>query len=77
MTEIARPSVSEDHPDRQIRCQDAMQLAFERLVERAAAAGWSEREAVIAIIDLADNHMLSIAANNKTNALLDLLKRMT
>ncbi|WP_245421254.1 hypothetical protein [Rhizobium sp. L9] len=54
-----------------------MQLAFERLVERAAAAGWSEREAVIAIIDLADNHMLSIAANNKTNALLDLLKRMT
>jgi hypothetical protein len=54
-----------------------MQFAFQHLVERATAAGWSEREAVAAVIELADNHMLSIAANDETNALVELLRKMT
>lgn len=43
----------------------------------AVAAGWIEREAVCAIIELADNHMLSISANDDTDALIQLLRRMT
>jgi hypothetical protein len=77
MTEISRPAVSEEHPDRHILCQDAIQSAFRSLVEDATAAGWTERESVAAVIDLADNHMLSIAANDETFALIELLKRMT
>jgi hypothetical protein len=75
--EIARPSIGLDHPDRHILCQDAIDAAFSDLLERAAAAGWSEREVVVAVIDLADNRMLSIAANDDTNVLIELLKRMT
>ncbi|MGZ2487758.1 hypothetical protein ACVITL_006343 [Rhizobium pisi] len=77
MTEITRPSVPEDHPDRHIRCQDAIQFAFQHLLRQAVASGWSESEAVAAFIDLADNHILSIAANDETNKLIERLKRMT
>jgi len=60
-----------------MRCQDAIDAAFRDLLERATAAAWSEREVFVAVIDLADNHMLSMSANEEMNALIELLKRMT
>ena len=75
--EIARPSIGQDQPDRHMRCQDAIDAAFRDLLERATSAGWSEREVFVAVIDLADNHMLSMSANEEMNALIELLKSMT
>ncbi|RWX40097.1 hypothetical protein EHH54_13650 [Rhizobium leguminosarum] len=60
-----------------MRCQDAIDAAFRDLLKRATAAGRSEREVFVAVIDLADNHMLSMSANEEMNALIELLKRMT
>ncbi|SEI20651.1 hypothetical protein SAMN05216228_10614 [Rhizobium tibeticum] len=54
-----------------VRCQNAMQFAFQHLVERAPA------EAVAAVIEVANNNMLLIAANDETNALVELLRKMS
>lgn len=77
MSHVARPFGTDDDPDRHLRCQDALQAAFRELVGAANQAGWSEFEALAAIADLADNELLSHAANCDTDALIALLKRMT
>lgn len=77
MPDIARPFVTDDDPDRDIRCQDALQAAYRELVSAAIMAGWSEREVVLAIGELADKHLLSLEANDNADALIALLRRMT
>jgi hypothetical protein len=77
MSDISRPFVTDDDPDRHIRCQDALQFAFRDLITAAIAAGWHEREAIAAIGELADNRMAALAANDETAILLDLLKKMS
>ncbi|TXI03586.1 MAG: hypothetical protein E6Q76_13605 [Rhizobium sp.] len=77
MPDIARPFVTDDDPDRHLRCQDALQAAFRELVNAGTTAGWSEREIVLAIADLADSHLLSLKTNDNTDVLIALLKRMT
>ncbi|NLS00035.1 hypothetical protein HGP17_24685 [Rhizobium sp. P38BS-XIX] len=77
MSDISRPFVTEDDPDRHLRCQDALQASLQDLVKAAEAAGWSEREVVLAIFELADNHLRTLEANDNTDALIELLKRMT
>ena len=77
MPNIARPFVTDDDPDREIRCQDALQAAFRELLIAATLAGWSEREATRAIGELADKHLLSLESNDNTDALIALLLRMT
>lgn len=77
MRDIARPFVTDDDPDRHIRCQDALQAAFQDLVSAAISVGWSEREVLLAIADLADHQVLSLEANDHTDVLVALLKRMT
>lgn len=54
-----------------------MHSAIQSVIAAAVGAGWHEREAVCAIIELADNHMLSLSANDDTDALIQLLRRMT
>lgn len=77
MADITRPFVSDDDPDRHLRCQDALQAAFRNLVSAATEAGWSEREILLAIAGLADNQWLSLDANDNTDALIALLRRLT
>lgn len=77
MPDITRPFVSDDDPDRHLRCQDALQVALRDLVNAAAEAGWSEREILLALADLVDNELLSLDANGSTQALIALLRRMT
>lgn len=77
MSDISRPFVRDDDPDRHIRCQDAIQFAFRKLLDDAMEAGWSEREVAAAIMELAENHALSLQAFDQTDALIALLKRMT
>ena len=76
MRNISKPFVTKDDPDRHIRCQDALQFAFRDLIEAAMAAGWSEREAIEAVADLADGHMQDFLARSDSAALVALLKTM-
>ncbi|MFK0164264.1 hypothetical protein [Rhizobium sp. NPDC090279] len=69
--------MTDDDPDRHIRCQDALQAALRELVSAATLAGWSEREVVLAIGDLADKHLRSLDANDNTDTLIAMLRRMT
>lgn len=76
MTEIQRPFVTDDDPERHVRCQDAIYPAFKDLVDRAEAAGWHRRELLAALTELVDNEMLGIAANDDRAELLQILKRL-
>jgi len=76
MRDIYKPFVASDDPDRDIRCQDALQFAFRDLVAASVEAGWSEHEALEAIITLADDGLRRIGTNDDTQTLLDVLRRM-
>ncbi len=67
---IDAPRHAPDHPDRHIDCQEALESAFQILVEGAAKAGWAEAEAVAAIVELADAHVLAAGENAKLDQLL-------
>lgn len=55
-----------NHPDRFLDCQAAMEDHFNEIMEAAQSAGWTPAEASAAIIDLADNYMLKLFANDET-----------
>ncbi|MDM9619048.1 hypothetical protein [Rhizobium sp. S96] len=76
MRDIYKPFVTADDPDRDIRCQDAMQFAFQDLVTASVASGWSERESLEAILYLAEDRLQVCVANDDSAALLDVLKKM-
>jgi hypothetical protein len=48
-TFVQAPEVPVDDPDRSARCQNAMQIAFQNMAERAMAAGWREQEVAAAL----------------------------
>ncbi len=62
MPKIAGPRHPKSHPDRDLQCQEAITDEFQFLIERIEAAGWSPEEASSALIELAENHYLSINA---------------
>lgn len=76
MSTIDGPFVTLDDPDRQIRCQDNLHIAFNELVAKAVAAGWKELETLEAIADLADYKLSRLAANDDSSALRNILKKM-
>lgn len=69
------PTMPADDPDRFLKCQDAVHIAFQELAGRAVAAGWSEQEVAAALVDVADNHMLMLAVNRGTDLLINFLKK--
>ncbi len=75
MSKIPPPTVPEKDPDRFIRCQDALHVEFQDLVDRAVSAGWRPEEVLISLIELADNEALMMEANAEVEAALKLLKR--
>ncbi|CCM74379.1 hypothetical protein [Rhizobium mesoamericanum] len=76
MRDVYKPFVAIDDPDRDIRCQDALQFAFHDLVAASVKAGWNEEEALEAIIALADDSLRRICANDDAQTLLDMLRKM-
>ena len=76
MRDIYKPFVTDDDPDRDVRCQDAMQFAFQDLVAASMAATWGERECLEAIVCLAEERLQTLAANDDAKALLDVLRQM-
>lgn len=70
---IKPPPRPEGHPDRFLDAQEAIEAAVLELVEKAVAAGWGEREAIAAVISVAENRALALAENDEID---DLLKRL-
>jgi hypothetical protein len=62
--DILLPLVAEDHPDRMLWCEFAMQAEFLLLAQRAKELGWAECEIAVALVNLADQNLLAIAPND-------------
>lgn len=62
-----RPS---NHPDRFLDAQEAIEDEVLSLVDRAAAAGWAEVEAVAAIVAVAEHRMLALGKNAELDEIL-------
>lgn len=70
---IPAPPRPEDHPDRFLDAQEAIEAAVLEVIEKAVAAGWGERETLAAVISVAENRALALGANDELD---DLLKRL-
>lgn len=68
--DIPSPPRGSDHPDRFVDAQEALEAAVLMLVEKAVAAGWGEREALAAVISVAENRALALGENDELDALL-------
>ncbi len=62
MNPIPSPPAEGD-PDRFLRCQDAMDDLVAAVALAAVDAGWTPEEVAAALVELADNLMLSVLAN--------------
>jgi hypothetical protein len=66
---------SDGHPDRFVRCQEAMDDAFALVAAAAVEAGWHPEEVAAALVELADNHTLSVLANRDMERDLAVLRK--
>jgi hypothetical protein len=64
---IAGPPASADISDRALDCEFALKPAFLALVGVAQNAGWNSLEIDLALVSLADNHMLGEMENAGTD----------
>ena len=64
-----------DHPDRHVSCQFALRAAFVQVAARAVASSWNEREVAAALVDLADNHMLSLITLGELKAIVEAIRK--
>ncbi|MGO8163269.1 hypothetical protein ACC780_08860 [Rhizobium ruizarguesonis] len=74
MSRIPSPHF-EAHPDRFLQCQEAMDDALGAVAASAMAAGWHPEEVAAALVELADNHMLSVLTNRDLARELAVLKK--
>ncbi len=74
MTRIPSPPF-EEHPDRFLKCQEAIEDAMASLVASAIGVGWQPEEVAAALVEPADNHMLALLANRDLARDLAVLKR--
>jgi hypothetical protein len=63
------------HPDRFTTVEEAIEPAYQKLVDKMVRAGIDEREVALAIESLAQAHLDTIIANEKTEAQIDLVRR--
>ena len=68
MHRIMPPAQSGPYPDRHLHCQMMLEERFRELLNDAVAAGWLVDEAATAMVELADNQVLMIMANEDTDA---------
>lgn len=68
MATISSPRRPPEHPDRQLDCEEAMEAAFQDVVEKAMAAGWGQQEIAIGLIGLVQAHIHALRENEKTEA---------
>ncbi len=61
---ISPPNTEEDL-NRALDCEQAMEIAFARLLSDAVVAGWREIEVAVILADIADDHVLRLAKKNR------------
>lgn len=61
------PRTSEDHPDRNIECEEMLESRLTSLMDRAREAGWHQEEVADAVIELAFNYVSRLSANAETD----------
>ncbi|UVC09135.1 hypothetical protein IHQ71_00405 [Rhizobium sp. TH2] len=64
MNKTRRPT---GYADRHLDCQFALEDRFLEIMDDAERSGWSPRDAAMAIVDLADNYVLKLLANDETD----------
>ena len=67
---IPSPKRATDTSDRQLCCEEALEVAYREFVSRAQQAGWKALEITVALQSLGDHHMLSIATIEEADRLL-------
>jgi hypothetical protein len=55
MDKVKRPTQSGNYPDRDVDCEEAMDIAITELVDAAGRAGWTIPEALDAIARVVPN----------------------
>ncbi|PZM16233.1 hypothetical protein [Rhizobium tubonense] len=65
MKQIHSPKSSPGNIERARECEEALDIAFKELLERAAAAGWQEAEVALVLADIADAHVMDVAKRRK------------
>jgi phosphoribosyl-dephospho-CoA transferase len=65
MKEIHSPKTSPGNVERSRECEEALDIAFKELLERATAAGWQEAEIALVLADIADTHVMDVAKRRK------------
>jgi phosphoribosyl-dephospho-CoA transferase len=65
MKEIHSPKTSPGNVERSRECEEALDIAFKELLERATVAGWQEVEIALALADIADAHVMDVAKRRK------------
>lgn len=73
---IAPPRRPNSHPDRLIDCQEAIESAFQDLMENVTAAGWGPEEVAASIKQLAWAYLRTLEENAKTEAVIEWAKRL-
>ena len=74
MSSIPGPKVRKDNPDRHVFCEEAIEEAFQNVAILAEAAGWDGDEVATALVNLADHHIMTRAANVETDQLIDRIR---
>jgi hypothetical protein len=64
---VKSPAVSEQHPDRALECERAMEPGFEALADLAELSGWREGEVNDALLRLALARILASDGNANTD----------
>ncbi len=72
---IPEPTLPPGDPDRHLKCQDAVHIAFQQLCDDAVAAGWEATEVATALVEVADAHVLMLIENGQVDDLLATLKK--
>ncbi len=75
MARIAPPRTADAYPDRDLDCQMAAEDAFQDLVARIVAAGWSDEETAEALEELARNHRQALREVAVTEAAIRATRR--
>lgn len=73
MRAIAAPP-SAGHPDRFLKCQEAIDDAFALVASTAIEAGWDREEVASALVELADNYILALLSERDLQRQLAALK---
>lgn len=65
MNNLISPPESDEDLNRTLDCEQAMEIAFAKLLSDAVVAGWREMEVAVILADIADDHVLRLAKKTK------------